>query len=145
MAPYKDIRCIYAYEHEQILQCRYCSSRWMRGRFKGMPYRIDKWSGWWEIDNGECYCTYFTKDGSLMSPGKLFYSCHFTPHYCDCPTHNGVRDADNGVLISWNKIIPIAGFWRLSKLWRQLQQRKQQDVEKEACVRLLNSPVRSYH
>ena len=102
-----------SYRHQNVLRCKYCKTYWERGTYAGRPYRKDSRDGWWEYDDGRCECIYFTKYGTVMSPGKRFFAARqrllarpqITVQRCVLPAKN-VVNVGHETLIKWDEIIP---------------------------------------
>jgi len=119
-------RLISLYGGATCLRCAYCYSFWARGKWNGEDYRLDMRTGWWEYDDGSCFCIYFDSRRNVIEPGESLFIRHF--YYgrfmvcdeCDVPTDYGVRGKD--VTYDWEDVIAVKAFNGLKNIgvpkWR---------------------------
>ena len=99
------------------LSCRYCCSYWKRGTWHGRDYRLDMRTGWWEDDDGACFCIHFDARRHVVEP-EMFVVCKKTTlsvEQCDYATDDGVRD-DRDFWNPWGSVLVVNAFDGLKRI-----------------------------
>jgi hypothetical protein len=116
------------------LRCEYCHLFWTRGKWKDRNYRLDLRTGWWEYDDGACFCIYFDPRRNAIGLGDnlfcsfllemrrdLAHAYRLVSERCDLPTPYGVQ-VDSEMGYDWEDVIAVKAFDGLKNIgiprWR---------------------------
>ena len=106
--------------------CEYCSGNsWARGTWRVQHYRMHRRTGWWEYDDGACFCVYFDRGRHEVKPGDEFFHKSYEDGSllvltCDYATPHGIVDLD-AMQNHWKGVIVVRAFGGLKRAiarWR---------------------------
>ena len=126
---YADYTTLHGATH---FRCKYCILP--RTYWHGAPYIVHD-SGWWDADNGFCYCKFFDRAGCELSEGtRILSNCNILQNtavyleidyvvhlaFVKYTSRNGFSD-DNGPQLTAADIVSVEAFRRLRALSRHFR------------------------